>query len=221
MKKLMILATVVGLFAMVSMAWAQPTPGDIGVTFDEAGTLTMGTYAELGVPDASFPTFHIHVFAVTYGIVDLNAAEYSLLATGAAPFSVAVNPYGPAPQDFGSGYDSGTQTTDVRAGTGGCVNDATQMGADPNSWTLCDFDFNYFGDPGPDTYFCIQPSTSNTAMPEFPIYSGCDTVKHDMPPGNVDQAGVAPGGCAVLNPTQGQDVVGDEATSWGSLKAGF
>lgn len=210
MKKWTLLATFIVLLAMLSLAQAQD-PGTIAVTFDEAGTVIRGNFADLGVPDAAFPTTHIHVFVVAFGIVDISGYEFSLIHTGAAPAVITKILYGPAP------VDQGGDDYDVRAETGGCVTDAAAMGSDPNSWTLCDFDFNYFSDPGREVYYCVEPSSSAAPPAAAPVYSGCDNVQHEMPPAYEDSSGNLPGGCGVLNMMN----VGDETPSWGSLKVSY
>lgn len=202
MKKLMILATLLGIFAMVSVAGAQ----DIGVTFDEAGTVTM---APLGVGGV------FNIYVVAYNVPEVFGYEFQLTSTVAPGASLATVVYGPAPQNFGD-----PTINEVRAGTGGCVTLAEEMGASPDSWTLANYGFIFFA-PANDVNFCVAPSPASGALtPQFTVCDA-DATKFPMAPANVDLAGVAPDGCAVASPTQGQDVVDAPTTSWGSLKAGF
>jgi hypothetical protein len=86
---------------------------------------------------------------------------------------------------------------------------------------MCQYQLGYFSGIGNDVYFCLEASPgSGAATPQFTICDAAAT-KFPMNPANVDLAGVAPAGCAVGNPTQGQDIVDTDVTSWGSLKAGF
>lgn len=202
MKKLMILAALLGVFAMVSVAGAQ----ELGVTFDEDGTVTM---APLGV-GAVF-----NVYAVAFGLPEVFGYEFQLLIDGAVPgANLAPVVYGPAPQNFGD-----STINEIRAGTGGCVSVPMEMGPSPDSWTLTAFGLIFFA-PAENVNFCVGPAPSGGAVPQFTICDQ-DATKIGMTPANTDLAGIAPDGCAVASPTQGQDVVDAPTTSWGSLKAGF
>jgi hypothetical protein len=200
MKKLTILTALLAVFAMVSMAGAQ----DVAVTFDEAGTVTMGPIAP----------GQVNIYVVGFGFTEISGYEFLLTPTVAPAFFLGKTTYGIAPLDLGTQYE-------VRCGTGGCVSDATIMGPDPNSWTMCQYQLGYFSGVSNDTYFCLSASPGSLAP--YPQYTICDqdATKAYMYPANVDLTGQAPGACAVGNPTMGQDIVDAEETSFGSLKSRF
>jgi len=205
MKKLMILATLVGVFAMVGMANAQGVTGEIGVSFDEAGTLAAGTMV---------PGSQLDFFVVAFGLNEIFGYEFEVTPTVAPDFLLGKDAYGPAPQDFGTGLE-------VRAGTGGCVNDPTLMGPDAGSWTLTVYHVLYFA-PVNDLNLCVGPSPgSGASTPQYTICDANASIFPLLPTANQDPSGITPVGCAVANPTQGQTPVGAETTTWGSLKAGF
>ena len=215
-------ALAAGLLLMASVAPAQE-PGSVGVVFSDGcdsvllgncGLPAVGTFGAFAQPDPNLPTMHIHVYIVAFGIENINGYEFSLITNTPAPFSFAKTVYGPAPVDSGEG------DYDVRVETAGCVSDPAEMGLPTISWTLCDYDFNYFGDPGNDIYYGVQKSMGSPSA-IGPLYSSCDSVRHEMPPANHDEAGILPDGCAILNPTLGQRPTGNEDFSWGLLKAAF
>ena len=202
MKKLTILAALLGIFAMVSVAGAQE---DLGVTFDEAGTVTMTDLVVGGV---------FAVYAVAFDLPEVSGFEFQLITSVPAGANLAPVVYGPNPQNFGD-----STINEIRAGTGGCVSVPFEMGASPLSWTLTKFEMIFFA-PATDVNFCLGAAPTGGAVPQYTICD-VDATKLPMVPANVDLAGVAPDGCAVASPTQGQDVVDAPTTSWGSLKAGF
>ncbi len=205
MKKLTILAAVMGIFAMVAVANAQPF--GIGVSFDEGGTQFTTSSP---IPTGS----EFHVYVVGYFLTEIFGYEFELHPKDSSGFMVGKDVYGSAPQDFGSNYE-------VRAGTGACMNNAATMGPNANTWTLTRYKILYFADPGTDYDFCIGPSPGSGATLPQGTFCDANATIYQMSPATQDQSGIVGDGCAVANATQGQNIVDAETSSWGSLKAAY
>lgn len=235
MKKLTILAALLGIFAMVAVAGAQ----EVGVSFDEDGLVPqIDGRGQFPAPPSAFS-----VFVVAFNLPEVNGFEFLLTESTGGAFLNEKVLYGPAPSDFGP------TALEVRAGTGACVTNAAEMGPSPDSWTLVEFKFWFFAAPTADLLICVEASPQSGAP--TPQFSLCDAVATTVPmlPGNNDLNGITPGGCAVAvleweatgcsdvpsdpnydpgcdgagnSPTNGnRDVVDTEETSFGAMKARF
>ena len=233
MKKLMILAAVLGILAMASMSFAQ----NIGLTFDEAGTQTVIDGRTDLVPNPDLFNFDSAiVWVIAFDTPSVFGYEYNLTSTdGTATVGTPV--IWPA-----EGSDFATLTGDVRVGTGICfaAGDA-QAGPDPTHIRLAKHQFTWFSPPAVDVTYCIHPSTAsvNLSGATAPQYTECVSNPVSLPFGIANHSldGITPEGCAAIVfewmpdpncstcpdvPTNGQrDVVDAQQKSWGSLKSSF
>jgi len=222
MKKLMILATVLGILAMASMSFAQ----NIGVTFDESGTQTVIDGRSDLVPNPALGNLpSTPVFVIAYDIPEVFGYEYHITSSDATAIVGTPVFYPSTAANFGTNGD-------VRVGTGVCFHAGdAQAGPDPNQIRLAKHTYSWFALPTTDVTYCIGPVLI-TGDP-YPNYTECVSSPTPLPFGiaNFSQDTCTPDGCAAVvfqwepdgvTPTVCQrDVVGSQEKSWGSLKSSF
>lgn len=227
MKKLTILAAVLGILAMASMSFAQ----NIGLTFDEAGTQTVIDGRTDLVPNPDFFGFpSVNVWVIAYDIPSVFGYEYHL-STDDATGLVSTPVIWPA-----EGSNFATIDGDVRVGTGICfaAGDA-QAGPDPTHIRLAKHTFTWQTPPAVDVLYCIGPSEASVQATgaTAPQYTECVSNPVSLPFGIANHSldTCTPDACAAVvfewesdgvTPTNCQrDVVGSQEKSWGSLKSSF
>ncbi len=223
MKKLMILAAVLGILAMASMSFAQ----NIGITFDEAGTQTTldGRTGLLPNPAlGNLPSAFVYVIA--YDIPEVFGYEYFISSTDATAIAGTPVFYPTATSaNFGVGGD-------VRVGTGVCFGaGSADAGPVATQIRLAKHVFSFFATPADDIIYTIGPSTG--AGGTAPHYTECVSSPTPLDFGLANHSlnlGCAPDGAAVVilqwtaqnTPARcDPQVVGSKETSWGALKSGF
>lgn len=195
MKTATLMAALLVLAAAVTPAHSQD-PGDIGVFFDAAGTMTTGTITP-------FVNFDVYVvaFDTPGGIAgfegsiqrDLSLILVSTVIAGCGPLNVGT------PENW-------------IVGTGCCL---------PSSGPVVLMHFQYMCPiiPAPtDMLFCVGPS-SPSSLPGATGPAWLDCADNILPFGQaLNGGGVYPDGCAVGNPT-GLAPVATEHEDWGSIKS--
>lgn len=196
MKKLMILAVAM---LLATSAFAQPEPADMGVFFDQAGTLTAACWPAFTATNQFYATaFDLpgDLAGYEFGLtIDPNVIIFaSVMVAGAGPINV------------------GTAPSNWIVGTGNCVNGA-------GARVLVSFTAGYFVPVLSDGLICVTPSTPASLNPAVPAYLTCGG---DIFPMGLAENGFPdyPHGCGVICPT-GWAPVANDATSWGSLKSAF
>lgn len=198
MKKLTSIALVLCLVAMSTVAFGQADPGDVGVFFDNGGTATTACWPSFTQTNhfyvVAFDTGGIAGYEVGLTIDPTVIIFNSMMVAGAGPINV-----GSAPDNW-------------IVGTGNCVNGAGAV-------ALLDFTAGYFVAGPTDLTICLTPTSPSSFNPAVPGWLECDD---SLTPFGVAASGGPdyPDGCGVLCPT-GQDPVGTEQASWGSLKSTF
>ncbi len=221
MKKLMILATVLGILAMASMSFAQ----NIGVTFDEGGTQTVIDGRTDLVPNPALGNLpSAQIFVVAYDIPELFGYEYYITSSDATAIVGTPVFYPSTSANFGSNGD-------VRVGTGKCFTlTDPEAGPNPTNIRLAKHIYSWFATPAVDVTYCIGPIQQGSYA--APNYTECVQSPTPLPFGiaNTSQDSCTPDGCAVVvfewddatTPHNcNRDVVGSQEKSWGSLKSSF
>jgi len=186
----------------VSARAQNPTPFDLGMFFDQAGTVAEGE-----VPGFAAPTrLYLLMRNLEEQIVGYEASvsvsgggSEDWVITRGTPTGIDVDP---APDGY-------------VVGIGVCAGDIG------GNYEINTYDFAYFlSTDGPnDTLVCAGPPT--VINPTFPGFASYQTCSGGLWTADfADLGGTCPPGCAVLNP-QSSCAVPVERGSWGSLKATF
>jgi hypothetical protein len=222
MKKLMILAAVLGILAMASMSFAQ----NIGATFDSTGTSTVIDGRSDLVPNpvlGNLPSAIVYV--VAYDVPQVLGYEYRLTSSDATGIAGSPIFYPSSSANFGTNGD-------VRVGTGRCfpLGDP-EAGPDPSHIRLAQHQYTWFSLPAVDVLYCIGPIS--TGGYSAPSYIECVDVPTPLPFGIANHSldSCTPEGCGAIvfewepdgvTPTNCvREVVGAQQKSWGALKSGF
>lgn len=199
MKKLMSLAAVLTLVAMTSMAFAQAEPGDVGVFFDAAGTMTTAE------PPA-FTTTNIF-YVATFDLPQISGYEFAVTVGDPNIVIFAANDL----TNPGASINVGTPPLEWTVGIGLCAGNAGVI-------NLVQFTYGFFVASVSDVLVCVGPADP-ASIPGLPAWLRCD--------GTIIPFGVAengegryPNGCGVMWPTM-QGPVGADTTSWSSVKSNF
>ena len=187
------------LIALPGTAFAQPEPGDIGITFD----------VQFRTAVASPPRFTTTNLFYAIGH-DLAGGFFGY------ELGVAIDPriiiFGSGPPDPGAEY-MGSTPGNWFVAFGRCVPGGGNV-------VLVAFRYGVFDPVATDLTLCITPATPSSFDPPAPGYVQC--VSDRLIPFGVANHGTDdyPDGCAVVFPTGELPIVA-EGSSWGALKAKF
>jgi len=222
MKRLMILAAVLGILAMASMSFAQ----NIGATFDSTGTTTVIDGRSDLVPNPALGNLpSAVVYVVAYDLPQLLGYEYRIDSSDATAIAGAVITYPEGSLNLGTNGD-------VRAGTGRCfpLGDP-EAGPDPSHIRVARHIYSWFAPPAADVLYCVKGILATGAL--TPNYLECVSAPTPLPFGIANHSldSCTPEGCAAVvfewepdgvTPTNcAREVVGTQQKSWGALKSGF
>jgi len=195
--RLLTTIVLVALLATTS-AFAQD-PGDAGVFFDPAGTVSRG------ILPAFVPT---NVYVIGFDLAgDVAGYEGSLAISDPSILILATILSGPGPLNVGT-------PTNFIVGAGGCFSGA-------GATILITYQVgNFTGAPLNDLLFCLGSATPSSFAPATPGYLDCSS---NLLPFGVAQngGGVYPNGCGVADATAPDFPVGAVQTSWGAVKSQF
>jgi hypothetical protein len=194
--------TTVWVWAIATPATAQVGARDIGVYFDENGTL-----CTVNAP----PFVNTHEFWVLGFDLDGGVLGYEL-GLNIDPRIVVFSSLMDQP---GTPINIGQPPSNWIVGTGACFDGE-------GIFSLLKFVWGYYDAAAVNMQICLGPSTPSSFVPVSPGYLQCDDSL--VPFGLAHYPGDYAEGCSVVNPTGTllcEPPVATETSSWGAVKANF
>lgn len=193
-----LLLSIVMTAVLATSAFAQD-PGDAGLFWDEAGTVSNGLMP-LFVPT----NLYLIVFDAAG---DVGGYEGSLTSSDPSLLLLSTTLEGPGPLNVGDPQN-------FIVGAGGCISSSGATKLITWQWG------NFSGVPNVDSLFCLGASNPSSFAPAAPGYLDCLGGLNTF---GVAQSGggVYPDGCAVANGTDLENPVGTVDASFGAVKAQF